>query len=333
MRDHFIKRLTTLAAEEPRILLITGDLGFGVLEEFQKRFPRQYLNAGVAEQNMTGLACGLALEGRIVFTYSIANFPVLRCLEQVRNDICYHEANVKIVSIGGGFSYGPLGFSHHGTEDLSILRTMPGMTVVAPGDPWEVEEATAALVRMKGPAYLRLDKSAAGTTGRERERFEIGRARRLMEGGDVTLIATGGILGESLKAADRLLKEKIRCRVVSMHTVQPLDRDEVLAAARETGGIVTIEEQTVLGGLGGAVAETCLESGVLPAAFLRLGIREGFAKTAGSQDYLRKNHNLDSVSLIGVVKGLLKNCFTSQRRCDVNSPPISGINDATFERN
>src|SRR5438477_1337258 len=131
MRDQFVKTLTALAETNSRIMLVTGDLGFGVLTGFKERFPRQHLNVGVAEQNMTGVATGLALEGRIVFTYSIANFPTLRCLEQVRNDVCYHEANVKIVSIGGGFSYGALGISHHATEDLAIFRALPNMAVVA----------------------------------------------------------------------------------------------------------------------------------------------------------------------------------------------------------
>src|SRR3954468_17255260 len=154
MRDAFTRRLEELAAQDPRIFLITGDLGFGVLDPFEKKFPKQYLNAGVAEQNMTGLATGLALEGRVVFTYSIGNFPTLRCLEQIRNDAAYHEANVKIIAIGGGFSYGALGMSHHATEDLAILRAIPGITVVAPGDDLETRGATRALVETPGTCYL-----------------------------------------------------------------------------------------------------------------------------------------------------------------------------------
>src|SRR5882757_6882308 len=161
MRDHFVKRLSEMAETDSRITLMTGDLGFGVLTDFQKRFPKQFINAGVAEQNMTGLATGLALDGRTVFTYSIANFPTLRCLEQIRNDICYHEANVKVVAIGGGFSYGALGISHHATEDIAIMRSLPGMTVLCPGDVHEAIEATTIAYRTPGPCYLRLDKSAA----------------------------------------------------------------------------------------------------------------------------------------------------------------------------
>ena len=139
-------------------ILLVGDLGFGVVEPFRQKFPKRFLNVGVAEQNLTGLAAGIALTGGIVFTYSIANFPVLRCLEHIRNDVCYHRANVKIVSIGGGYSYGALGMTHHATEDIAILRALPEMTVVAPGDPYEAGEATRAVAAHQGPCYLRLGR-------------------------------------------------------------------------------------------------------------------------------------------------------------------------------
>src|SRR6185503_12647579 len=246
MRDAFIARLERLASENPRVFLITGDLGFGVLDRFAERFPRQFLNAGVAEQNMTGLATGLALEGRTVFTYSIANFPTLRCLEQIRNDAAYHDANVKVVAIGGGFSYGALGMSHHATEDLAILRAL-GLPVIAPGCDWEAEEATEAIARLQGTCYLRLDRSSMPSTARPGERFEIGRARMLREGDDVTIMSTGGMLQLALEASETLAERGIRSRVVSMHTVHPIDSEAVLDAARETGGIVTVEEHTVRG--------------------------------------------------------------------------------------
>ena len=153
MRDHFIKTLSSAVEINPNIILITGDLGFGVLDNFKKQFPNNFINAGVAEQNMTGIAAGMALEGKIVFTYSIANFPTLRCLEQIRNDVCYHNLNVNIVSIGGGFSYGPLGISHHATEDLAIFRSLPDITVVSPSGLWETAEATKALIENPGASF------------------------------------------------------------------------------------------------------------------------------------------------------------------------------------
>lgn len=297
MRDAFVRRLARLAEADPRVFLITGDLGFGVLTPFAAQRPHQFLNAGVAESNMTGLATGLALEGRIVFTYSIGNFPTLRCLEQVRNDAAYHDANVKIVAIGGGFSYGQLGMSHHATEDLAILRALPGITIVSPGCLWEAEEATEALVRTPGTCYLRLDKSSAGATGRPDERFALGTMRTVREGTDVTLVATGGILGVALAAAVRLAESGIEARVLSAHTLRPFDAETVFRACRETGGLVTVEEHVVDGGLGGLVAETCLEAGVVPRAFYRIGLRAGFASVVGSQDFLRAKYGMDEAAI------------------------------------
>ncbi len=305
MRDAFVARLTEHAELDPRIMLVTGDLGFGVLTPYAKQLPRQYLNAGVAEQNMTGLAAGMALEGRVVFTYSIANFPVLRCLEQIRNDAAYHDANVKVVAIGGGFSYGALGMSHHATEDLAIMRALPGVTVVAPGCKWEAEEATTALIETPGTCYLRLDKMDAGRTGRPGEKFELGKARTLREGEDLTIVATGGILGEALAAADMLAAAGVSCRVLSIHTLKPFDSEAVAKAARETGGIVTVEEHVVTGGLGGAVAEACLEAGTPPARFKRLGIGNAFCSTVGSQAYLRKACGLDCQGIADAARHLL----------------------------
>jgi len=305
VRDTFIASLTKLAARDPRVFLITGDLGFAVLDEYSRTRPNQFLNAGVAEQNMTGLATGLALDGRVVFTYSIGNFPTLRPLEQIRNDAAYHEANVNVVAVGGGFSYGALGMSHHATEDLAILRALPGVTVVAPGDDWETECAVPALAAARGTTYLRLDRSSAGRTQREGETFVLGKARRLREGSDVTLVSTGGILSVVLAAADELSEQhRIRCRVLSMHTIVPLDAEALFDAARETGGVVTIEEHSVHGGLGGAVAETLLESGVVPRAFHRIGLRAGFSSIVGSQDYLRTAYGMDAPAIVDAVRSL-----------------------------
>lgn len=306
MRDAFVQRLTALAERDPRLFLITGDLGFGVLTEFSKRFPRQYLNVGVAEQNMTGIATGLALEGRIVFTYSIGNFPTLRCLEQIRNDACYHNANVKIVAVGGGFSYGPLGMSHHATEDIAILRALPRIAVAVPGDAWEASEATEALVNTPGTCYLRLDKSKAPSTRRDHEVYRLGTIRRLQEGRDITLISCGGILGPVLEAARTLRATGTSCRVLNVHTIKPLDCEELVRASRETGGIVTIEEHTVEGGLGSAVAEVLLEAGAAPGRFFRIGLRNQFSEIVGSQEYLRSCYGMDADAIVARVHEVLK---------------------------
>jgi len=305
MRDAFVRAILGLARADDRIFLITGDLGFGVLTEYWTTFPAQFVNAGVAEQNMVGLATGLAIDGRTVFTYSIANFPTLRCLEQIRNDAAYHDADVKVVAVGGGFSYGALGMSHHATEDIAALRAIPNVTVVVPGTVWEAERATESLVAHRGTCYLRLDKSH-GEEPADPPPFEIGRARRLREGTDATIIAAGGILREAQEAADTLADERIMCRVISMHTIKPLDLTEVKAACRETGAVLTLEEHGAEGGLGSAVAEACMDCGVWPRRGARLALRAGFSSIVGSQSYLRTQYGLDKHAVVRAVRQLLK---------------------------
>jgi transketolase len=239
-----------------------------------------------------------------VFTYSIGNFPTIRCLEQIRNDVCHHDCDVKIVCVGGGMSYGAVGMSHHATEDLAIMRALANMLVVAPGDLWEAGCATDALLSYRGPAYLRLDKSAAEPVTREGERFELGKARMLRDGRDVTLVTAGGILGEAMKAASILARAGVHCRVLSMHTIKPLDTGALVKAAEDTGCIVTVEEHSVEGGLGGAVAEALLESGQMPASFLRIGLRNTFSSVVGSQSFLRRTYALDASSIAESVRAL-----------------------------
>lgn len=322
MRDVFVARLVAEAAIDERINLITGDLGFGVLDKFWNRFPKRFLNAGVAEQLMTSVATGLALEGRIVCTYSIANFPILRCLEQIRNDAAYHDANVKVVSIGGGFSYGALGMSHHATEDLAILRALPQVTVFTPSCDWEAAECTSAMLRHPGVCYLRLDKSTAGDTSRPGEVFEVGAVRRIREGSDLTIVTCGGILGEVLKAVEVLSSNGISVRVLAVPTLKPLHTGEVLAASRETGGILTVEEHVLTGGLGSTVAEVLLDSGATPRRFARMGIEGGYSSIVGSQDYLRSRHGLDAPGISQRVRALVGAVSKMQERSPVSRDPV-----------
>lgn len=301
MRDAFIRQLTSLARANDRIALVTGDLGFGVLTKYAEEFPNQYINAGVAEQNMTAIACGMALSGWKTYTYSIANFTTLRCLEQIRNDVCYHDADVTVVSVGGGFSYGQLGMSHFATEDLAILRALPNMRVVAPSETWETEDLTLALSREPGPAYLRLDKGQGGVPRQPGEVAVLGKARRVRDGTDATVISIGAIVREALEAADMLAREGLQLRVLSVSSLKPFDSDAVIAAARETGGIVTVEEHNILGGLGGSVAETCLEAGFPPRFFKRVGLRDRYPTVVGDQDYLRGAYEMDAKSIASAV--------------------------------
>jgi len=292
VRNAFIETLCQVAEEKDSIWLLTGDLGYSVLEPFVEKFSDRYINAGIAEQNMTGMAAGLALSGKIALTYSIANFPTLRCLEQIRNDICYHRANVKIVSVGGGYSYGNLGYTHHGIEDLSIMRSLPNLTVVAPGDPVESRLLTRAILNHDGPCYLRLGKAGEPVVHQKEVPVTLGKAICVREGQDVTLVSTGGMLKSATQVADQLSAKGIQARVLSMHTLKPIDTESIVQAAKDTGGIATMEENSVIGGLGSGVLEALQESGVTCKKFLRFGISSRIIEKTGSQDYLRNEMGL-----------------------------------------
>lgn len=307
MRNAFFSSLVELAADHPRLFLMIGDLGFGVVNEFVSKFPAQFINAGVAEQNMTGMAAGMARSGDIVFTYSIANFPILRCLEQVRNDVCYHRANVKMVSVGGGLCYGALGASHHATEDLAIMRSLPNLLVVAPADPVEVRLAMPLIVAHQGPVYLRLGRAGEPVVHQALPSgFTLGKGLVVREGGELTMISTGGMLKTTLGAADLLAKKGVSAGVISMHTVAPIDAELIQQHARTTGTIVTVEEHSVVGGLGGAVAEALLDGQTSPVRFKRLGLPHAFLPEVGSQEYLLRCHGLTPEGVRDSVVAFLK---------------------------
>jgi transketolase len=311
MRNAFLQELFEIAKQDDRIVFMTGDLGFGVVTPFMEQLPKQFVNAGVAEQNMTGMAAGMALSGKIVFTYSIGNFPTMRCLEHIRNDVCYHNANVKIVTVGGGFAYGAMGATHHAIEDLAVMRSLPGIAVVAPGDPVETRSATRAIVENPGPCYLRLGKAGEPLVHQQAIRFEWGRAIRMREGKDVTLISTGGILQTAVRAAQILANNGIESRLLSMHTLKPLDEDVVFAAARETRAIVTLEEHSILGGLGSAVAELLAESSLPRIPFKRIGVPAAFSPHIGSQEYMQECHGLTPDAIAKSVENILQVVHTT----------------------
>lgn len=305
MRTAFIETLLEAAREDDRIVLVVGDLGFGVVTKFRDELPQQFVNAGVAEQNMMGIAAGLALSGRVVFAYSIANFPVMRCLEQIRNDVCYHNVAVRIVPVGGGLAYGALGPSHHATEDMAVVRALPNLTVIAPGDPVETQLATQSLVDLAGPAYLRLGRAGEPLVHEKVPSFSLGRAIKVREGHDACLISTGGMLYNALLAAKRLSTRGIEARVLSMHTIKPIDVAAVVAAAR-TEAVFTIEEHSVIGGLGSAVAEVLLESDTRPRHFKRIGLDGSFTSIVGDQSYLLGRYGLDEAGIARTVESVVR---------------------------
>ncbi|MBF0283509.1 MAG: transketolase [Magnetococcales bacterium] len=291
MRHAFFRTLETLAAADPNLWLLTGDVGYSVVEPFAAAHPGRFLNTGIAEQNMAGVAAGLARCGHRVFTYSIANFPTLRCLEQIRNDICYHNLPVCIVSVGGGFCYGAQGYTHHGLEDLAVMRCLPHMTVVAPGDPVETRLALQAIARLDGPAYLRLGKAGEPLVhAADPPDFALGRALTLRQGRDGCLLATGGLLAPTVQLADELHREfGVSPRVLSLPTLKPLDHEAIRAAARETPILVTLEEHSSIGGLGSAVAEVLAQMGNVPP--LRLfAAPDALTPAVGGQEWMRHRH-------------------------------------------
>lgn len=293
MRDTFVRTLIALAKENPNIELITGDLGFGVLKPFWERLPDQFINAGIAEQNMTSAAAGMALEGKTVFTYSIGNFPTLRCLEQIRNDCAYHGANVKIVCVGGGFVYGSLGMSHHATEDIAVMRALPGVAVLCPGDLVEAEEATKAIAKYPGTCYLRLGRGGEKRIHDHIDSFEIGKAIKIHDGEKIAIFSTGAIFEEVADAEAILAEHDIYPAVYTFPTVKPIDRAVIARCAADFDMIVTVEEHNIVGGFGSAVAEVLAE---LPerARLLRIGIHDTYSSIVGSQKYLRSQFGLDS---------------------------------------
>jgi transketolase len=306
VRQAFIDTLHELAAQDERIWLLTGDLGFSVLEGFAASFPDRYLNVGVAEQNLAGIAAGLALDGKIAFIYSIANFPTLRCLEQVRNDICYHRANVKIVAVGGGLTYGAHGYTHHAVEDLAIMRSLPHLAVAAPGDPTEARLATRAIAAWDGPAYLRLGRAGEPIAHRTPPDFALGRVVRVREGDALLVITTGAMLVPARAAADRVAAEVGReVAVWSCPWLKPFDETAIVDAGRRFPTILTVEEAVPTGGLGGAVAEVLAELRGTHARLRRISVLAEPLPESYSQAGARVRLGLDAAGLFERIVGEL----------------------------
>ncbi len=291
MRAAFVRGLTLAARRDSRIMLLTSDLGYKIFDAFAAEFPGRFLNVGVAEANMIGVASGLALGGMRPFAYSIGPFATLRCLEQIRNDVCYHNLPVSIVGVGGGYSYGPNGPTHHALEDIALMRALPNMAVVCPGDPVETELAVMAAAARGGPVYLRIGRAGDPVVHRAPPPFQIGQAITIREGRDCTLISTGNILPVALDAADRLRAGSVSCGVLNMHTVKPLDEAALRAYSSESRALFTIEEHSHIGGLGSAVAEWCAANHIL-GPLASFGADDAFAPLTGSQSYLRAQNGL-----------------------------------------
>lgn len=295
MRSAFVRVLTELAETDLRIVLLTGDLGFMVVEPFAERFPERFFNAGVAEQNMIGLATGLAARGFVPYAYSIATFATMRGFEFIRNGPVLHDLPVRVVGVGGGFEYGPAGSTHHGMEDLALMRSQPGMTVVAPADWQQAATAVRATHPVPGPVYLRLGKDDRTVLPGLDGRFELGRADVLRSGRELALIGTGAITAAAVAAADKLSNAGIEATVVGVASLNPAPVEDLLAVLRGSRAAVTVEAHSVVGGLGSLVCEIVAEHG-LSCRLVRRGIRHRHP-LEGSEAYLNGAHGLSPEGL------------------------------------
>jgi transketolase len=286
VRSTFINTLVEEAKLNKNIYLITPDLGFSVLEKFRELFPERFLNVGIAEQNAVGVASGLALSGKIVYVYSIVPFVTMRCFEQVRVDVAYMNTNVRLIGVGAGLSYGPAGATHHSIEDIAIMRNLPNMTVCCPGDPIEVREIVRQSVSRRGPMYIRLGKNGEPIIHDQSQTITIGQSVQVTQGNDLIIITTSNMLEEGKTIVTALQAEGRQTTLISMHTVKPLDVAAIRTAMNKGIPIVTLEEHSIIGGLGSAVAEVIAESGQA-VRFKRIGIKDMFCHDVGSQAYLR----------------------------------------------
>jgi len=305
MRDNLIKWITDRARIDKSIMLITADLGFSIFDDFREKFPDQFLNVGICEQNMTSMACGLSIEGHKVFTYSIGNFSTLRCFEQIRNDICYHNVDTTIISVGAGFSYGQLGISHFATEDIAVMRSLPGMTIISPSNDYELEMLLPQLYNLSSPKYIRIDKSSANE--KPLSKVELGRPSCYLNfGNEFSIFATGGILLEAIKICKNLDSQGICGSVYSFHSLKPIDEDFLSRIILNYKAIFTVEEHTLIGGLGSIISQSILKNNIYCGKFKSFGIEDTFCDDVGDQFYLRSKYNLDSCSIEKEILNLIK---------------------------
>jgi len=304
VRDAFIADLIDFAESDERIVLLTGDLGFGVVEKFSSKFPNRFFNCGVAEQSMLSIAAGLAKSGLRPFVYSIANFPTFRCLEQIRNDVCYHDLPVTIVSVGGGLGYGTLGYTHHGIEDIAALRTLPNISIYSPGDPIETSEVLQQIYNLAKPAYLRLGKNGEPRITQVTSNQLSGKVRELKSGSQLTVIATGAIVENCLSVASELINET-DMQVISVPKVHPMDF-EFLLSIISSEKLIVVEEHVERGGLGSALLEEFNRNKV-SKTFMHCFVNENQISQTGSQEFLRGLSGLDKESLRKTFLNEIKN--------------------------
>lgn len=292
MRTAYLSALYDLSKENRDVLALISDNGAIVYDKYREDFPEQFINFGISEANMVASAAGLAACGKIPFAYTISTFLTMRAFEFVRNDVCLQNQNVKLVGTGAGFVYSTLGPTHHATEDLAVMRVLPNLTILSPASPMEVRKATIAAAQMEGPVYIRLGTNKEPEIYETDYDFVVGKGIPLLDGNDVTLVSTGSITFDVLQAAKELWEDGISTRVINIHTIKPIDEEILIKAAMETGAVITVEEHSVIGGLGSAVAEIVLEKSLDSCLFERMGLKDTFCKGYGSHKELKLMNGL-----------------------------------------
>lgn len=308
MRDHVLAKLTEIAKKDDRVFLFTGDLGYVVLDGFKNSFPHRFVNVGIAEQNMTAMAAGMAKAGNIVFTYSIGNFSTLRCIEQIRNDVCYHHANVKILAVGGGLAYGNQGITHHATEDIAMMRSLPNMRVYVPGDAYEAEQCLNEAYETDGPAYIRLARNKEQNYHLENESINIANLLPVATdhiGTDANLLTTGSILSEGVPLVNSLRQTGFDVGLFSVPRIKPIDENGIKTIAEKCNLIISLEDHQISGGLGGAVAEVISEISGQHASLYRAGLKNQFSEATGSQEYLRDYYGFSASALMRIIPNMI----------------------------
>jgi transketolase len=289
MRNAFADELTRLGDEDSRVVMLSGDIGNRLFDKFKAKHSQRFFNCGVAEANMMGVAAGMAMNGLRPVAYTITPFITTRCLEQIRTDVCYHEAPVTIVAVGAGLAYSGLGPTHHACEDISFLRSLPNMVVICPGDSFEVRAALRASLEQDHPVYIRLGKKGEPVVHKgPLADFAIGKAITIARGSDVCLLSTGNMLPEAVEAARQLEKQGISAEIVSFHTVKPLDEACLTDVFARFPLVATIEEHSRIGGFGAAVAEWLVDTRMTARQFIRFGTPDAFFKQSGEQEFARE---------------------------------------------
>lgn len=309
MRNAFANEITQLALTDKRVILLLGDIGNKLFDKFKEAAPQRFFNCGVAEANMIGMAAGLAMSGFRPIAYTIAPFITYRCLEQIRLDLCYHNVPVVIIGVGAGLGYASLGGTHHSCEDIAMLRTLPHMSVVCPGDPHEVRGAIREALRSSGPCYIRLGKKGEPLVHPQEPNFKIGQAITLQQGSDVCILSTGTMLPKAMQCAELLKDENISPCVVSFHTIKPLDEKKLVDVFSRFTLVVTLEEHSELGGLGGSVAEWACANHFGKARLLTIGSKDNFLHKAGDHEYASGFFGLTVPAIIDRIKSNLSRDF------------------------